>query len=317
MAPTGWIFHEACLAHDAGASHPERPARLQAVGERVRQSGLAQHLASCPGRAASTADLALAHDPRYVEAVRRACAAGGGALDPDTTIGPASWEAALCATGGLLEACERVLAGEWSNAFVPVRPPGHHAEFGAAMGFCLFNSVAVAARALRQQHGIARVAILDWDVHHGNGTQHAFESDASVYYASLHKWPLYPGTGAASERGLGAGRGTTLNCPMEAGAGDAEWLEAFETLVLPALDGFRPEFVLVSAGFDGHRLDPLAGTNLTEDGYRRMTRGLLEVAARHARGRLVSVLEGGYHLEALAACAAAHLEELIGARACA
>jgi acetoin utilization deacetylase AcuC-like enzyme len=215
----------------------------------------------------------------------------------------------------VLEACERVLNGEWRNAFCAVRPPGHHAEQDAAMGFCLFNNVAVAAAALRQRHGLARVAILDWDVHHGNGTQHFFERDPSVFYASLHQWPLYPGTGAADERGLGAGEGATRNCPLPGGSGDAEWLRALEDTLLPELEAFRPEFVLLSAGFDAHRLDPLSGTRLSEHAYAEMTRRMLELAARSAQGRLVSVLEGGYHLSALASCVETHLGELATGRA--
>ena len=204
-------------------------------------------------------------------------------------------------------------AGEWQNAFCAVRPPGHHAERERAMGFCLFNNVALAAAALRAS-GVERVAILDWDVHHGNGTQHLFERDPSIFYASLHQWPLYPGTGAAHERGVGAGEGATLNCPQPPGSGDAEWLDTLESRVLPELERFRPGFVLVSAGFDAHRLDPLSGTCLSEDGYRRMSARMLELARAHAGGRLVSVLEGGYHLSALAACVETHLGELVGAR---
>jgi acetoin utilization deacetylase AcuC-like enzyme len=212
----------------------------------------------------------------------------------------------------VLEACERVLAGEWRNAFCAVRPPGHHAEAERAMGFCLFNNVAVAAAALRAG-GLARVAIIDWDVHHGNGTQHVFERDPAVFYASLHQWPLYPGTGASGERGLGPGEGATLNLPLAAGAGEVEWLGAFERELLPALEAFAPEFVLVSAGFDAHRLDPLAATNLEEHAYAEMSARLLELAARSASGRLVSVLEGGYHLNALARCVETHLGALVEA----
>jgi len=232
------------------------------------------------------------------------------ALDGDTSVSRDSWRAALLSAGGVLEACERVASGTWRNAFCALRPPGHHAERDRSMGFCLFNNVAVAARALRERHGIERVAILDWDVHHGNGTQHLFERDPSVLYASLHQWPLYPGTGAASERGVGDGEGTTVNRPMPAGSNDADWLGELEAHVLPAMEDFRPGFVLISAGFDAHRLDPLASVALTEDGYAAMTRRLVELAARTAGGRLVSVLEGGYHLEALASSVEAHVGEL-------
>ncbi len=235
-------------------------------------------------------------------------------LDGDTNASGRSFEVATRAAGGLLLACERVLAGDWSNAFCAVRPPGHHAESDRAMGFCLFNNVAVAAAALRAR-GLERVAIVDWDVHHGNGTQHLFEDDPSVFYASLHQWPLYPGTGAAEERGRGDGEGATLNAPMPAGSTDRDWLGVMEERVLPALEAFAPEFVLISAGFDAHRLDPLAGVELTEEGYRGMTRGLLDLARRTASGRVVSVLEGGYSLEGLSLSAAAHVGELVAGNA--
>ncbi len=318
MAPTGFVSHPLCIEHDPGRGHPERPDRLRAIEARLAGTGLFEELTAREPRAALETELARVHAPEHVARVRAACARSPAALDGDTTVSPASWDAALRAAGGVLEACERVLSGEWSNAFCAVRPPGHHAERDRAMGFCLFNNVAIAARALREQHGLARVAILDWDVHHGNGTQHAFESDASVFYASLHQWPLYPGTGAASERGTGAGEGTTRNCPLPPGSGDAEWLAALEREILPELEAFRPEFLLVSAGFDAHRLDPLSGTRVTERGYAEMSERVLELAGRHASGRVVSVLEGGYHLEALGACVEVHVERLVeGASRCA
>jgi acetoin utilization deacetylase AcuC-like enzyme len=201
--------------------------------------------------------------------------------------------------------------GVWANAFVACRPPGHHAEAREAMGFCLFNNVAVAAAHLRIRRGVERVAILDWDVHHGNGTQHIFEADPSVFYASLHQWPWYPGTGAADECGIGAGDGATLNCPMRAGTGDREWLHALETQVFPALEAFDPGFVLVSAGFDAHERDPLSHTRVTTDGFRRMTELAKALAASRCGGRLVSVLEGGYDLGALAESVEAHVAELL------
>jgi acetoin utilization deacetylase AcuC-like enzyme len=306
---TGFVFHPRCVDHDPGRGHPERPDRLRAIRARLEGAGLLAELDELAPRAASEAELGAVHSPEHLARVRAACARAPEALDGDTAVSDGSWDAALHAAGGVLEACERVLSGRWSNAFCAVRPPGHHAERTEAMGFCLFNNVAVAAAALRAR-GLARVAILDWDVHHGNGTQHLFERDPSVFYASLHQWPLYPGTGAAAERGLGPGEGTTCNCPLPAGSGDAEWVSALERAILPELEAFRPEFVLVSAGFDAHRLDPLSGTCLTERAYAEMSARALELAARTASGRLVSVLEGGYHLEALASSVETHLAAL-------
>ena len=198
----------------------------------------------------------------------------------------------------------------WNNAFVACRPPGHHAERDRAMGFCLYNHVAIAAEHLRRSHGLERVAILDWDVHHGNGTQHIFEKDPNVFYASLHQFPHYPGTGAASERGLADGEGATLNCPMDSGSGDSQWMASFESQIRPELEAFRPDFLLISAGFDAHRDDPLASCELTSAGFRELTRAALALAETSAKGRLVSLLEGGYDLTALADSALAHLEEL-------
>ncbi len=310
MGGTGFVHHPRCIAHDPGRGHPERPDRLRAVHARLAACGILGELSVHEPRAALAEELELVHSREHVELVRAACARAPAAIDGDTSVSRDSWDAALRAAGGVLEACERVLSGEWANAFCAVRPPGHHAERDRAMGFCLFNNIAIAARALRARHGVERVAILDWDVHHGNGTQHAFEDDPTVFYASLHQWPLYPGTGAESERGRGAGEGATRNCPLPPGSGDAEWLAALEDVVLPELEAFRPEFVLVSAGFDAHRLDPLSGTCLTEGGYAAMSERMLELAAHMARGRLVSVLEGGYHLAALAACVEVHLGKL-------
>jgi acetoin utilization deacetylase AcuC-like enzyme len=274
-------------------------ARLDADGVRAQMETLDAPLAL-------EAALLRVHPPEHLAHVERVCAAGAACIDgSDTTVVPASARAARRAAGGAVAAAERVWDGRWQNAFVAVRPPGHHAESAQAMGYCLFNNVAVAARALLAR-GAARVAILDWDVHHGNGTQHAFEADPSVYFASLHQWPLYPGTGAAAERGRGAGAGTTRNCPMDAGTGDAEWLDVLERVVLPELDAFAPEAILISAGFDAHRRDPLAACNLSADGYAAMTRLVCAVARERAGGRVVSVLEGGYDLEALAESASAH-----------
>jgi acetoin utilization deacetylase AcuC-like enzyme len=311
VSVTGFVTAPVFLRHDTGPGHPERPGRLTSILERLDASGLGQELACDEARKAEIRWIQRVHAPAYVTRVRNAIRGGARILDEgDTAVSKASWDAALTAVGAALGAGDRVMSGEWRNAFCAVRPPGHHAEEGRAMGFCLFDNVAVLARYLQEHHGLARVAILDWDVHHGNGTQHLFEHDGTVFYASLHQYPHYPGTGAASERGIGAGEGATLNCPMPAGTGDKEWLHALENEVLPALEAYDPDALLISAGFDAHAADPLSATRVTAEGFRIMSRRMVEFAEQHCQGRLVSLLEGGYDLEALADSVQVHLEEL-------
>jgi acetoin utilization deacetylase AcuC-like enzyme len=308
---TGFVTSPLFQRHDTGRGHPERAERTQAIESRLQASALWTELVVKKAPELAREKLSHVHDARYVREVEQAIASGARVLDDgDTHVSADSWRAACAAAGGAVDAVDRVLAGEWDNAFVCARPPGHHAERSIAMGFCLFNNVAIAAQHLRREHALERIAIFDWDVHHGNGTQHIFERDPHVFYASLHQWPLYPGTGLATERGIGEGEGSTLNCPQPARAGDREWLSAFEQEVLPALERFKPEFVLISAGFDAHKDDPLAQTRLTDEAYRTMTQGMLELARDQCRGRLVSLLEGGYDLAALSRCVQIHLEEL-------
>ena len=314
MSGVGLVSDPVFLSHDPGTGHPECPQRLTAIMQRLEVSGLLGQVESIPSRSASEEDLLRAHTPEHIERVRAACAQAPASLDPDTHVSTGSWDAALAAVGAVLLAAERVQTGRWQSAFCPVRPPGHHAERGRAMGFCLFNSVAIAAMSLVDTD-LKRVAILDWDVHHGNGTQRIFEEDPRVLYVSLHQSPLYPGTGSARESGRGPGRGTTLNLPLAAGSDDRDWLGALEQKALPTLEDFAPELILISAGFDAHALDPVGGCRLSTEGFRRMTQSTLEVARRVASGRVVSVLEGGYHLEALGAAVEAHLGELSEAQA--
>jgi len=301
--------HSACLEHDPGAHHPESPARLRAVLAAL--SG--PEFAGIERREAPEAaidDLLRLHPRRHVERILAAVpTAGHVALDADTVLSPASGRAALHAAGAVTAAIDAVVANEADNAFCAVRPPGHHAEPDRAMGFCLFNNAAVGALRARDVHGLERVAVVDFDVHHGNGTQAAFEADNRLFYASTHQYPLYPGTGAAGEIGVG----NIVNVPLRPMSGSGPFRRAFDERVLPALDDFRPQLVIVSAGFDAHRHDPLAQLMLDESDYIWVTEKLVDLAARHARGRLVSTLEGGYDLTALGASAAAHLRVLMAA----
>ena len=305
------MWDDRCLLHDNGPGHPERPQRLVAIRDRLERGGTLDRLRAIAPEPAPLAALAAVHDPAYVEAMRRACGRAPVRLDPDTSVSEGSWDAALLSAGGGLAAVDAVFDGRARAAFVATRPPGHHAERDVAMGFCLFNNIAVAARHAQDRHGIERVAIVDWDVHHGNGTQHIFEEDETLLYISTHQWPFYPGTGARHERGRGRGLGFTLNLPLPAGSGDAVYQRAFETEVIPALERFRPGLLMVSAGFDAHERDPLAGMALTTEGYGRLTTLLRDAAATLCGGRLVSLLEGGYDLEALAASVETHLEALM------
>ena len=300
--------HPAGLAHAMPPGHPECADRLKAVVHALEAERFAA-LIRLEAPLGTLAHVALCHPEAYAQAlIASAPAAGFVQVDADTLMSPGTMEAALRGVGGAVAAVDEVMAGKARNAFVAMRPPGHHAERERAMGFCFFNHAAIAARHAQRAHGAARVAIVDWDVHHGNGTQDIFWDDASVLYASVHEMPLYPGTGAASERGT---QGTIVNVPLRAGDGSDEFRVAFETVILPRLDGFRPDLVVISAGFDAHWRDPLASLNLREADFSWATSRLMEVADRHAGGRVVSVLEGGYDLDALAKSTAVHVSALM------
>jgi len=315
MKPVGLVMDPRFEQHDTGPGHPERPERLQSIRHELQTTGLAGRTQAVPLTRCDEALIARVHDPEHIRRVENACAAGQHLLDSmDTAICRDSYEIARLAAGSLVGLCDAVARGELARGFAAVRPPGHHAERDLAMGFCLFNNVAIAARHLNQDKGFSRVLIVDWDVHHGNGTQHIFEEDPRVFYASIHQWPLYPGTGAQTERGSGAGEGTTLNCPLAPGSGDAEFLRAVREEIVPAAESFGPDFVLVSAGFDAHRADPLANLEVTTEAYGDATAALCGLADRRAGGRLVSVLEGGYDLDALAGSVARHVETLLDPR---
>jgi acetoin utilization deacetylase AcuC-like enzyme len=302
------ITHPAGLLHAMPQGHPERPDRLRAVEQALEAERFAP-LIRLEAPRGTQDQIALCHPLAHLQAILDAAPREGFvALDADTTMSPGTVEAALRGVGGAVTAVDEVMAGAARNAFVAMRPPGHHAERERAMGFCFFNQAAIAARHARKAHGAARVAIVDWDVHHGNGTQDIFWDDASVLYASVHEMPLYPGTGAASERGT---QDTIVNCPLRAGDGSDEFRDAFESAILPRLEAFRPDLVVISAGFDAHWRDPLANLNLREADFAWATQKLMEAANRHAGGRIVSVLEGGYDLEALATSTAAHVSALM------
>jgi len=301
--------HPACLDHDPGRHHPESPERLRAVLAALDDPEFAR-LERREAPPAAQEDLLRVHSRGHVDHVLAAVPKTGRVgIDADTVLSPASGEAALRAAGAVVAAVDAVAAGEGSNAFCAVRPPGHHAEPERAMGFCLFNNAAIGALRARDAHGLARVAVVDFDVHHGNGTQAAFESDDTLFYASTHQYPLYPGTGAASETGVG----NIVNVPLRPMAGSSQFRFGVSERILPALDAFRPELVLVSAGFDAHKRDPLAQLMLDALDYTWVTEKLLDIAHRHANGRLVATLEGGYDLSALAASAAAHIRVLMSA----
>jgi acetoin utilization deacetylase AcuC-like enzyme len=322
------------VEHMTGPSHPERPDRIRAIARAVREAGLISSadpfpefrvdfgafapsgvklLELPPPSSAEERWLLTVHTPEHVKRVRHVCEVGGGVLDQgDTPVGPTSCDIALLSCGAILGCCDAVMSGNVRRAFAAVRPPGHHAEPHRTMGFCLFSNVAIAARYLQQAHGAKRVAIVDFDVHHGNGTQAAFEDDPTVLFVSLHQDPrtCYPGSGYAYEVGVDAGRGFTLNLPFDPGAEDEDYLRVMRERVVPKLDEFRPDVVLISAGFDAHHDDPLAQINLSEEAYDQMTRLLVEAADRHCGGRIVSALEGGYNLRALGRSVVRHLVAL-------
>jgi acetoin utilization deacetylase AcuC-like enzyme len=310
--PTGLVFDLDFAQHDPGPGHPESPERYVALHRALRQARLlGGGLLRLPARPAREEDLQLCHTRAYLKTVDQDFSHGARILSTgDTAIAPGSREVALLGAGSALAAVDAVMQRKVRNAFAVVRPPGHHATPSRGMGFCIYNNVAIAARHARKRHGVHRVLIADWDVHHGNGTQETFYRDGSVFFFSTHQWPWYPGTGAADETGEGAGKGATLNVPLPAGAGHAEVVGAFRKKLVPAADGFRPDLVLISAGFDSRRDDPLGRFRLKDDDFAELTSIILEIAERHAGGRVVSVLEGGYNLEGLGLAAVAHLKAL-------
>ena len=307
--PTALITHPACLLHEMPRGHPERPERLKEVLNALAGEPFAQLLRKEAPKADEDA-LARVHSRDFIRDILDSIPRSGFAqLDSDTIASPGTGEAILRAAGAVVLGVDMVMAGEVKNAFCAVRPPGHHATPTRAMGFCLFNNVAVGALHARAVHGLKRIAVVDFDVHHGNGTQDMFTRDANLFYGSTHQSPLYPGTGARSESGVG----NIVNVPLRPMSGSTEFRRAYDEIILPALEDFAPDFILISAGFDAHRRDPLAQLMLVEEDYGWVTERLVACAARHCEGRIVSSLEGGYDLEALAASSAAHVRALMAA----
>ncbi len=305
MKRTGFIHDKKFLLHTPPVGHPERPERLESVISQLQQTEMWNTLTHIHPTPATAEDILAVHTSAMLKFVRQAAENGGGMVDEgDTHVVRESFNVAMLAAGAVINAIDEVLNGNLQNAFCAVRPPGHHAERDKPMGFCLFNNVAVGARYAQRIHGVKNVAILDWDVHHGNGTQHIFEDDPTVFYISLHQYPFYPGTGSRDENGTGDGKGFILNIPLPAGSGEKRYLAAFRDEIIPTLEKYKPELLLISAGFDAHANDPLGGMKLTEESFGVMTRLVKHVAP------IVSVLEGGYDLDGLARSVHSHIAEL-------
>lgn len=307
----GFVYDPVYLKHDTG-QHVENAERLEAIISHLEETGLKQQLIPIEPRPASIDELLLVHSEQHILHVQDVARRGGGWLDPDTVVSPGSYEAALYAAGGAIRAAMAVMDGEVGSAFALVRPPGHHATPRWAMGFCLFNNLAIATKYALTRYNLERIAIIDFDVHHGNGTQEVFYDNPQVMYISTHEYPHYPGTGSIDETGSGAGKGTTVNIPLPAGCGDSEYLLVFEQIIIPMARQFNPQLILVSAGYDGHWADGLAMMQVSTTGFAQMVKTVKQVADESCNGRLVFSLEGGYNLTALAASVKATFDVLLG-----
>lgn len=302
MKKTGFVYDEKYLLHDTGGYHPESPERLKAIYKRLTESGMLEKLIRIPAERANQRWIESVHSIRYIMKFDEACMYGLNEFEhPDNAICRDTYDVAFLAVGGVLKAIDAVMKGEVDNAFCAVRPPGHHAEMDQPMGFCYFNNVAIGARYLQKEHGISRIGIIDFDVHHGNGTQHIFDRDPTVFYYSIHEHPsfAYPGTGRDFELGIAEGEGFTVNSPVLPGRGDEEYRRLIMQDLVPAFKKFQPEFIILSAGFDAHQSDLMSGTNLSTDGYDFISEVIVNLVNRFAGGRVVSVLEGGYNLDVL------------------
>jgi acetoin utilization deacetylase AcuC-like enzyme len=310
-AAAGLVFDSEFALHDPGPAHPESPLRYRALARALEEGGWLGRLARIAAREAGDDDLHLCHTRSYLATVKHDMARRAAVLSTgDTQLGPHTERVARLAAGAAMAGVDAVMTGRVRSSFVAVRPPGHHATLSRGMGFCVYNNVALAARYARKVYGVDRILIADWDVHHGNGTQDIFYEDPSVFFFSTHQWPWYPGTGAADEKGAAAGKGTTLNCPLRAGAGHAEIVGAFRRKLVPAMKEFQPALVLLSAGFDSRRGDPLGRFQLKDEDFRELTAIAMEIAHRSAGGRIVSLLEGGYNVEGLGRAVVSHIEGL-------
>lgn len=307
MKKTGILWDEVFLGHLRGVAHPERPERLVAIKEIVDELGSYEKVEP---RMATDEEILSVHTPNHLNSIKQIKEQGTGYFDGDTPFTIGSYNAAFKAAGGVLNLTEQIHKGSLENGFAFVRPPGHHAEASHPMGFCLFNNIAIAAEYLIKQKQLSRVAIIDIDVHHGNGTQHSFYNRSDVFYISTHHYPYYPGTGASEEKGVGAGLGYTLNVPLPTSAADDAYLKAYDTLILPALQNYKPEFILVSAGFDAHYRDPLGGHKMTKEGFKKVAQHLQAIAKKYSDGKILYVLEGGYDVKGLQEGVGAVLDEL-------
>ena len=310
MNKTGYASDPFYLRHET-EPHPENPGRLTAIQNRLESSEFYNNLIPIQPRKATAEEIGMVHDSGYVASVKQSCADEVRNLDADTVISSNSYDTALLSAGAGMKAIDQLIDGNIHNAFCAVRPPGHHAEQDHAMGFCLFNNVGIAARYAQKTKGLNKIFIFDWDVHHGNGSQHSFYSDPSIYYSSTHQYPFYPGTGAKEETGTGDGLGTTLNLPMDAYSDDDDYLSAVENKLIPEIQHFKPDLIIISAGFDAHQNDPLAQIQLTTDCFGKMTELLMGIARDVCDGRLLSMLEGGYDYDALSDSVRLHMQTLL------
>ena len=312
MNKTGILKDKRYIDHDMGAYHPESPQRLEAIYEMLEESDMKGLFVEIPGRKAKKEELELIHSPEYIDLIASSDGKDSVYLDGDTRTSSGTYTAALLAAGGLCEAVSTVNSGRLKNAFCLVRPPGHHAERSRAMGFCIFNNIAIGARYARKYLGLQRIIIVDWDLHHGNGTQHSFEDDPSILYLSTHQYPFYPGTGSYHETGTGKGEGFTINVPLSTGYGESDYIAIFERLLKPVSLEFKPDMILVSAGFDIHEKDPLGGMDVTSEGFAGIMASIMDTADLCCGGKIVIALEGGYHVKGQRDSVKAVLKELSG-----